>query len=221
MFLHAVLTPPPPLLEAISSAVRSAEPPAPAPPPPPQPRRGAFERLAGRHVQVAESRVRTVAAFELIPAGRFTLPIAGFGNVAMGDVIRVAESLKEAAEQWATPTVHFFGATVLEFSHHRSLGLTLAGEVAELEMVARAVTECVQRRGFRFDRRKFQPALEVATIGESATTGQVMSFLNALEGFHGDPWTVDHVSLVKRSFDTASADSMDSLEYLRIPLGRR
>ena len=45
-----------------------------------------------------------------------------------------------------------------------------------------------------------------------------MGFLNALERFQGDPWTIDHVSLLKRSFDSASIDSM---EYLRIPLGRR
>jgi len=217
MFLHAALTPPPLLVEAISLAVLSAEPPATAPPQPPHPRRGAFERLAGRHVQVAESRVEPVAAFELIPAGRLTFPIAGFGNVAMGDAIRVAESLKEEAEQWTTPTVRFAGATVHEFTDRRSVVLTLEGEVAELQDVARAVTQCVQRRGFRFDRRKFQPVLEVAVISETATAGQVLSFLNGLEGFRGDAWTIDHVSLLKRSFDTAT---MESMEYLRIPLGR-
>jgi 2'-5' RNA ligase len=217
MFLHAALIPPPQLLEAISLAVQSAEPPAVAPPQPPRPRRGTLQRLAGRPVQVAESPADPVPAFSLIPAGRLNLPIAGFGNVAMGDAIRVAESLQEDAEQWATPTVHFEGATVHESGARRSVALTLHGEVGELQSVARAVTQCVQRRGFRFDRRKFQPLLEVATIGEKATPSQVMSFLNALEGFHGEPWTIDHVSLLKRSFDTAS---MDSMEYLRIPLGR-
>lgn len=218
MFLHAALRPPPQLLEAISLAVQAAEPPAVAPARPPQPRRGAFDRLAGRYLQVAESPIAPVSAFELIPVGRLSLPIAGFGSVAMRDAIRVAEGLKEEAEQWATPTVRIFGATVSEFPDRRSVALLLDGDVAELEMVARAVVRCVQRRGFRFDPHTFQPMLEVATIDRSATSNQVVSFLNGLEGMHGDPWTIAHISLLKRSFDTTSTDSM---EYLRIPLGRR
>lgn len=217
MFLQAALTPPREVLEAISRAVQTAQPHATAPPQPPHPRRSALDRLAGRHLQVVEPRAEPVPAFELIPTGRLSLPVAGFGNVTMGDAIRVAETLKEEAEQWATPTVHFSGATVHEFADRRSVALTLDGEVDELQSVARAVTQCVQRRGFRFDGRTFHPLLEVATIGGSATSSQVVSFLNGLEGFHGEPWTIDHVSLLKRSFDSASTDSM---EYLRIPLGR-
>lgn len=218
MFLHAALTPPPQLRELIRLAVLAARSPASVPLRPPHPRRGALERLAGRRLQVAEPAVRPAPALELVPAGRLSIPVASFGNVAMGDAIRVAESLKEEAEHWATPTVHLAGATVHEFPDRRSVVLTLEGEVAELQEVARAVTQCVQRRGFGLDRRVFQPHLEVATIGPTATSGQVMAFLNALERVHADPWTIDHVSLLKRSFDAASIDSM---EYLRIPLGRR
>ena len=157
MFLHAALTLPPQVLEAISLAVQAAQPPEIDTPEPPQPRRGAFDRLSGRHVQVAESRTEPVSAFELVPPGRLSLPIAGFGNVTMGDAIRVAESLKEEAEHWATPTVHFGGATVHEAPDRRSVVLTLEGDVDDLQSVARAVTQCVQRRGFRFDRRVFSP----------------------------------------------------------------
>jgi len=217
MFLHAALTPPSEVLEAVGLAVQAAQPPDVPVPQPPPPRRGAFERLSGRHVQVAEPRTEPVSVFELVPANRLCLSIAGFGSVTMGDAIRVAETLKEEAEQWATPTVHVAGAALHEASGRRSIVLTLDGEVAELQSVARAVTQCVQRRGFRFDRRVFQPHLEVATIAAAATPSQVMSFLNALEGFQGPPWAIDHLSLLKRSFDTAAIDSM---EYLRIPLGR-
>jgi hypothetical protein len=45
----------------------------------------------------------------------------------------------------------------------------------------------------------------------------MLGFLNDLEGFQGEPWTVEHISLMKRSFDTGSKDST---EYQRIPLGR-
>lgn len=217
MFLCAALTPPPLVLEAISLAVQSAEPHTIAPRSTSHPRRGAFDRLAGRHLQVVDGPVALESAFELIPVGRLSIPVAGFGNVAMRDAIRVAEYLKEEAEQWATPTVRFRGATVHEFPDRRSVAMTLDGEVAELQLVARAVTQCVQLRGFRSDQRTFQPLLELATIRESASSSQVVSFLNGLEGFHGDPWTIEHISLVKRSFGT---ESMDAMEYLRIPIGR-
>lgn len=166
---------------------------------------------------MVESPAEFVPAFDLIPVGRLGLPIAGFGNVTMGDAIRVTETLKEEATQWAIPTVSFSGVTVHEFPDRRSVALTLEGDVDELQAVARSITQCVQRRGFRFDRRKFHPLLEVATIGDSATSSQVVSFLNNLEGFQGEPWIVDHLSLLKRSFDSGS---MDSMEYLRIPFGR-
>jgi 2'-5' RNA ligase len=217
MFLHVALVPPFLTLEAISQAVRSADPRAVAPPQPPPPRRGALNRLAGRHLQVVEPPRDPAPAFELIPAGRLCVPIASFGNVTMGDALRVAESLKEEANQWATPTVRFSGVTVHEVAGRRSVALTLEGDVDDLQAVARSITQCVQRRGFRFDRRKFHPMLEVATVGESASSSQVVSFLNNLEGFQGEPWTIDHLSLLKRSFDTTS---MESMEYLRIPLGR-
>lgn len=218
MFLQAALRPPKSVLDAIHQAVRAAQPPPMgAPPPPPPPRRGALGRLAGRGVQVAEPPVELVPGFRLVPADRLDLLIAGFGNVTMGDAIKVAASLKEEAVYWATPTVHFAGANVQEFSTHRSIVVMLDGEVAELLKVAKAVTQCVQRRGLRFDRRKFLPLIEVATIGATATSSEVMAFLNALEGFQGEPWTVDHVSLMKRSFDTTS---MDYLEYQTIWLGR-
>ena len=216
MFLQAAFVPPFSTLEAIGHALQAAEPPAAAPESPP-PRRGALGRLSGRAVHVAERPAEVVSVFALFPAGRLGLPIAGFGNVTMGDAIKVAGALQEQAEGWPRPTVHFAGAAVQEFHDRRYVALTMAGEVDELQSVARSVTQCVQRKGFRFDRRKFQPLLAVVTIGENATAAQVMGFLNALEGLRSEPWTVDHVSVQKRSFD---ATSMESMEYQRIPLGR-
>ena len=216
MFLQATIVPPSAVLEAIAEAVQAAEPPVDTPPPPEPPRRGALGRLSGRAVQVAEPPVELVSEFELIPAFRLHLPIAVFGNVTMGDAIKIAAAMKGEAAQWATPTVRFAGTAVQEFPAHRSVVMTMDGDVDELLSVARAVTQCAQRRGLRFDRRKFLPMLEVATIGESATSARVMRFLNALEGFQGEPWTVDHFSLAKRSFDSAS---IDEAEFQRILLG--
>lgn len=172
-------------------------------------------RLTGRGVQLAEPP-EVVSPFDLLPEGKLKLPIAGFGNVTSGDAIKIAAALTAEAVRWGTPTVHFAGATVQEFPTHRSVVLPMEGEAAELLTIARAVTQCVQRRGLRFDRRKFLPLIAVATIGEAATSAQVMTFLHALEGFQGVPWTVDHVSLMRRSFGD---EATDSVEYAQVLLG--
>lgn len=38
-------------------------------------------------------------------------------------------------------------------------------------------------------------------IREDTSSAQVLGFLNALESFRGEPWTIAHVSLMKRSFE--------------------
>lgn len=217
MFLHAAFMPPQVVLEAISQAVQSAVAALPKPDPPPEPRRSPFGRLGGHGVQTVEPRVATAPARGVIAEDHLNVPIAGFGNVTMRDAMLIVGALKEEGVRWATPTVHFAGATVQEIGSHSCVVMKLEGEVAELQTVARAVTQSVQRLGLRFDRRKFLPLIPVATIGQMATSAEFTGILNALEDFQGEPWTVDHVSLMKRSFDTAS---MDYQEYQRIWLGR-
>lgn len=156
------------------------------------------------------------SGLELAPVGQLNLPIAALGNVTMGDSIRVAATLRDAAADWPAPKVRFAGATVHEFPRNQAMVLTMDGEVDELVSIARAATQCLQRRGFHFDRRKFVPMLSVATIRDTANCTQVMASLDALEAFRGEPWTVDHVSLAKRSFGTTSAEA---LEFQPILLG--
>jgi 2'-5' RNA ligase len=148
--------------------------------------------------------------------GHLNIPIATLGNVTVGDAIRVAAALKEAAASWPNPTVSFAGATVHEFPRSRAVVLNMEGEVDELQSIARSATHSLQRRGFRFDRRKFLPVLSVATISDTATGVEVASYLNALEKFRGEAWTVEKVSLAKRSYDRNSAETS---EYQPIPVG--
>ena len=172
---------------------------------------------------VVDAVARAVAAavpadsgLEPASRGQLNLPIAALGNVTMGDAIRVAATLRDAAADWPAPTVRFAGATVHEFPRNQAMVLTMDGEVDELIGIARAATQCLQRRGFHFDRRKFVPMLSVATIRDTANCTQVMASLDALEAFRGQPWTVDHVSLAKRSFGATSAEA---LEFQPILLG--
>jgi 2'-5' RNA ligase len=189
MFLQAVIIPPRGVLESVMDAVSDAVP----------------TPFPGHQA----------AGLQPATAGHLTLPIAALGSVSMGDAIRVGAALKDAATHWLCPTVSFAGATVHEFPQHRAVAMTMDGEVDELLAIARAATHCLQRRGFHFDRRKFLPLLSVARIMDTATAAQVMVYLDALHGFTSQAWTVDHVSLARRSFDV----NADFAEYQPIPLG--
>jgi 2'-5' RNA ligase len=149
------------------------------------------------------------SGLEPAAAEHLNLPIAALGNVTMGDAIRVAATLKAAAADWSAPTIRFAGATVHEFPRSQAVVLTMDGEVDELISIARAATQTLQRRGFHFDRRKFVPMLSVATIPDTANCTQVRACLDQLEGFRGQAWTVDHVSLAKRSFGTTSREASE------------
>jgi 2'-5' RNA ligase len=216
MFLLAAIVPPPAVLDAIAVALESARPSSAVASPAPPVRRGVIRRLSGRAAPSAEPVPEPASGFELIPADQLTLPIAAFGKLTVGDAAKVAAGLREEARQWAAPTVCFAGATVLELPSHRSLALTMNGEVDGLESLARSVIRCVQRRGYRFDRRRFAAQLPVATISDDVPPDLMLGHLNALESFQGESWTVAHVSLMKRSFDGGPTDY---LEHERIPVG--
>lgn len=176
------------------------------------PPRGVLESVSDA---VAHAVPEPLPGLQPATAGHLTLPIAALGNVTMGDAIRVAAALRDAAAEWSGPTVSFAGATVHEFPKHRAVAMTMEGEVDELLAIARSATHCLQRRGFRFDRRKFLPLLSVARILDTATCAQVTAYLDALRGFTSQAWTVDHVALAKRTFDIDA----DFAEYQPIPLG--
>jgi 2'-5' RNA ligase len=212
MFLHAAIVPPTAVLEAVASALGSAEQPTPAAPPP---NKGLLGRMSGRHDDQKGSTLVSAPRFEAVSVEQMHLPIAVFGNLTTGDASKLAQALRTAAVSWPLPTVHLTGGTVDEAARERTLCATVEGDVAELVTLARGVTQCAQRLGFRFDRRVFKPLLSVATVSQ-ATPARVMSLLNVLEAFQSDPWTVSHVSLLKRTF---SDDSSDSTELFRIPLG--
>ena len=93
-----------------------------------------------------------------------SLPIAGFGNVTAGDAVNLADTLKDAAAEWACPTVQLAGGGALEFPDDRSVWAKLDGDVEALVAVARGVVQSVASRGFFVDRRTFRPWLAVATI---------------------------------------------------------
>ena len=159
MLLHAVIVPPPDVLAAVSHVVLSIESVAAPPPPPPPPSRFLRRRVVAPAVPAPITADREL---DLIPPVAMNLPIAGFGNVTAGDAEKLADTMKDAAAEWACPTVWLGGGGALEFPGDRSVWAKLDGDVEALLAVARGVVQSVASRGFFVDRRKFRPWLAVA-----------------------------------------------------------
>jgi 2'-5' RNA ligase len=215
MLVHALIVPPREVLVAVARVVRSVERPSVAEPP--EPRRGFRARL-GRGGPAVEPSKATADELEFIPAEQMNLPITGFGNVTTGDARRLTEVIGAAASTWPRPTVCFTRGTAVETPGDRSVWAGLDGDVAALMTIAKGVTQSVEPLGFFVDRRKFRPAMAVATVTEHTTTEYLQSVLDALDAFRGQLWTVEYVLLTRRSFDVAGVSMPE--EVARIPISR-
>jgi hypothetical protein len=214
MLLHAVMVPPPAVVAAVAHVVQSVETvrAAPAPPPPPK---GWLRRRGKEPPEPPVTEVEVELELDLVPAVQMRLPIAGFGNVTSGDAVRLADTLKAAAAQWACPTVYFAGGGALEFPDDRSVWAKLDGDVEGLVAVASGVIQSVASRGFFVDRRSFKPWVSVATITDATTSPHLERVVAALDAYRGEPWTLEWVSITKPSFDAALGGAQ---EVYRIPL---
>jgi len=170
-------------------------------------RRGAH--AAGR-VPVASAASKELARPEL---DRMYLPITSFGNVTLGDSVKLADALREQAATWSRPEVYFAGAKALEFTGDESVWAVLEGDVDQLRAIGRNVPQVVQRLGFFVDRRVFRPWLSVGTITEHTTAPYLERVVEALDGFHGRSWTVEAVSLMRWVPD-AGADEFEVMEQM-------
>jgi RNA 2',3'-cyclic 3'-phosphodiesterase len=144
------------------------------------------------------------------------IPITSFGNVTLGDSIKLADALREKAVGWSRPEVRFAGAAALEFPGDESVWATLDGDVDGLRVIGRGVPDVVKRLGFFVDRRVFRPWLSVGTITDETTAPYLERLVAAIENLEGRPWTVDAVWLMKRPAEAVSSDTFEEME--RMPL---
>ena len=178
-------------------------------------RGGLLGRLGGQAAPAAhpETDELTVPDIE-----QMYLPISGFGNVTLGDSVQLTKALRDEALTWPRPTLHFAGGTALEFKGDESVWAKLDGDVEALQAVGRGIPQVVQRLGFFVDRRQFRPWLSLGTITENTTAPFLQNVVDALEAHRGQPWTVEHVSLMKRVPEEGH-DAFEEMEQL--PLSDR
>jgi 2'-5' RNA ligase len=213
MRLFAAILPPRDVLEEVMRVVRSVDGPEPTPEEPKSRWRPFGGRSGGPTAVVQDSAKSQLTRPEV---DRMYIPITGFGNVTLGDSVKLAKALRTEVASWRRPEVAFAGGAALEFKGDESVWAKLDGDIDDLRTVGRGVPHVVQRLGFFVDRRQFRPWLSVGTITDDSTAPYLESVVAALDGFRGRTWTVEAVSLMRRPADTTDPEAFEELE--RMPL---
>jgi RNA 2',3'-cyclic 3'-phosphodiesterase len=207
MRLFAAIVPPREVLDEVRRVVQSVNDPL-----PPEPQgRGLMRRLSGRSSHGgAHAAGRTVTPTKPQPTNaasthelaavepaRMYLPLTGFGNVTLGDSVKLISVLRAEAATWPRPSLTFAGGAALEFPGDESVWVKIDGDVEALKTIGRGVPQAVQRVGYFVDRRQFRPWLSVGTITDTTSAPYLERLVAALDEFRGDWWTAEAVSVMK------------------------
>ncbi len=223
MRLFAALVPPREVVDEVVRVVRSVNPPLVERPPQP---RSLLQRLsrgstggahaAGRAPVVTQPKSTTEPTtheLEAVSADRLYIPLTSFGNVALGDSVKLADALRAECANWSKPELAFTGGTALEFPGDQSVWVKIAGDVDALNAIGRGVPQAVQRLGFFVDRRKFRPWMAIGAITDTTSAAYLERLVAALEELRGEPWVAEGVSLMKWLPD-ADNDGFEEMEHM-------
>jgi 2'-5' RNA ligase len=150
---------------------------------------------------VAPLRVR-FADLRWIPASRWHLTLAFYGEIADDKVDGVAEMVARGLTGHAALQLQFRGAGQFD---RRALWLGVAGQVAGLKALARVVT---------FDRRPYRPHLTVARLRGAVDARPAVT---ELASYEGPSWVADSVHLVRSTL--GPAPTYDDVASWRLPTG--
>jgi 2'-5' RNA ligase len=216
MRLFAAIVPPRAVLDELNGVLQSVG----APVEVPAPRRGLFGRRGGSATVRRQAAASSHSAELDRPSlAHMHLPITHFGNVTFGDSIQLADALRADVATWRRTRVHFSGGAALEWPGDQSVWVKLDGDLDPLMAIGRGVPDVVQRLGFFVDRRQFRPWLSVGTINDATTAAYLEALVAALDGFRGQDWTVESVSLMKRLPEADGVTDFEEME--RMPLAVR
>jgi RNA 2',3'-cyclic 3'-phosphodiesterase len=188
MHLFAALVPPREALERVRTLVAAI---APVPEVAERPKR----RLFGRRQQSAAA-APTQPMLDLLPTTQMHLLVAKFGNLPLAEATRLATTLDEEAQGWATPRLHLSGGIALEPEGDDSVWVKLAGDLEELDEVRKGVARVAQGLQLFVDRRAFRPHVRIGTINSRTTTPYLEQLLAALDEFESTSWWQTTVSLL-------------------------
>jgi len=218
MMLTAAVVPPSATQLELAKSLRAATDDVPTPTPQPEVRKRSFLRLGSSAVPTTSQPATIEDVLRFVEPEDMRVLIAQFGNLTTDQAFRLAAAIGEAAPSWPRAAVRIRGATILDSADGRSIWAEFDGDVTELIEIARGVSGIARRLGFRFDRRRFQPRIHVATLRQesAAADAAAAAVVAALDRFDCEPWVVDHVSLLKKVFHAQGAETV---EAARIAIG--
>jgi RNA 2',3'-cyclic 3'-phosphodiesterase len=216
MRLFAAIMPPRPVLEEVVAVLDSVRPATPSP----EPARPLLRRLVGRGAPPPPPAQRLVdRELDRPPLEEMHIPLTSFGNVTLGDSIKLANALRTAVAAWPRAEVSFAGAAALEFKGDESVWARLTGDLDAVNVIGRGVPQVVQRLGFFVDRRVFRPWLSVGTITDETTAPYLERVVAALDAFQGRTWTLEHVHLMRWPPDATGASGFEVMEPMPLAGG--
>ena len=180
----------------------------------PQHRRGLRARFGGSGGSGGDATdAAVVEELDLPDVAKMYLPLTQFGNVTLGDSVKLTKALRTEALKWERPMLHLEGGTALEFTGDESVWAKLGGDVERLQTIGRGVPQVVARLGFFVDRRQFRPWLSVGTINDHTTAPFLEGVVQRLDAFRGASWTVESISLMK-GIPNEGPDAYEVMEEL-------
>lgn len=195
MQLHAVIVPPPGVVQDALDAAGDLIPPPPAATE--EPRRGLVDRLlARRPVEPPAAPVVTLA-----PAASEAVfvRLAKFGNVTATDADGLAAALEAEAGTWSAPVLRVSAVRVAD-AHPFDVTAQLDGGVDALRDIYRNVIEVARLQRFYLDRRSFRAELTLGSV-EVEDGGPVPDVVAGAEVPHQGPrWSPSHITLLRTSF---------------------
>ena len=213
MQLHAVIVPPPDVVDSALQAARDLVPPA--PPAPEEPKLGLLDRLRGR--RPAEPPAAPVITWVPEEPDAVFVRLAKFGNVTGDDALGLATALEAVAGTWPAPVLHVTKVGVGE-APGLDVTATLEGDVDALRDIFRNVNEVARLQRFFLDRRSFRSELVLGSL-EVEGGDPVSESLAGTEVPHpGVRWSPSHITLLRASF---TAEGTTLTEVARIELEHR
>lgn len=190
MHLFAALVPPRHVLDEIEAVVARAEEPVVA-------AGSKGGRRFGRRREAAEDLPGP--QLNRIRAPRMLVPIAKFGHLPVTDAAHLADALREQAQNWPAPRLHFSGGAALEWPGDQSAWVKLAGDLDDLDAlnaVAQGVSLVSQGLQLFVDRRAFRPMMEIGSVNRLTTPEYLERLLAELDDLGGTPWWQATLSLL-------------------------
>lgn len=224
MRLFAAIVPPDNVLDEVARVVRSVNDPEPAGR---ETHRRLLQRLPGRGYRgahaagreplaTATTRRPAATTHELATPAvhQLHIPITGFGNVTMGDSVKLVNALRDEVAKWRRARLVFAGGAALEFPGDQSVWVKIEGDVDGLNAIGRGVPQAVQRVGYFVDRRQFRPWMSLGTITDTTTAPYLERLIGALQRFRGEPWVADGVSMMKWLPDAEHNGEFEEMEWM-------